>query len=245
MIGVELPDRNGSAPTTALERPDAANGSGVPFNMAALPERERVQLQRHSRTSVYGPGEAIYTPGDPAEHVYSVHAGQVKLMTHAPDGQGFTLSIYQPGDHFGLSALLGREQHRWRAVALGPAVVASLPRVELMACAARDGAFARRLSQLMAVRLGELEARLSDVAFKTVRQRVMRALLYLLRRFETEDGPNGRTIRINHRELAYLAGTARPTASASLSELSRRGTLTSERGRITIHDPDALEAAAG
>ena len=41
-------------------------------------------------------------------------------------------------------------------------------------------------------------------------------------------------------EIANLAGSSRESASRFLAVLERAGLVTQGRGRLTVHDPDAL-----
>jgi len=49
------------------------------------------------------------------------------------------------------------------------------------------------------------------------------------------------TIRMNQTDLAQLAGTSRESVSRFLAELERAGVVTQGRGRVTVHEPSALE----
>ena len=47
-------------------------------------------------------------------------------------------------------------------------------------------------------------------------------------------------VTITQADIAQLAGSSRESASRFLAVLERAGVVTQGRGRITVHDPDAL-----
>ena len=48
-------------------------------------------------------------------------------------------------------------------------------------------------------------------------------------------------VTITQADLAQLAGSSRESASRFLAVLERAGVVTQGRGRVTVHDPAALE----
>ena len=48
-------------------------------------------------------------------------------------------------------------------------------------------------------------------------------------------------VALTQADLAKLAGSSRESASRFLATLERSGVITQGRGRLTVHDPDALE----
>lgn len=210
-----------------------------------LTAAERRRLWASSERLAYEPGAAIYRQGDPIDRIYVIQSGTVKLQRQATSEQGFILGYYAPGDVIGISALSGRSGRYWTAEAIRRVVVWSIPQHEIDDIAGRNARFALHLGNLVYDRLMEVEARLTDVAFINVEQRLARTLLQLLSDIPDDKGPEVPVhLRINRRELAYLVGSARPTASAALSTLADWGVLSRGRACITIHDVDRLKAFA-
>ncbi|MFB6271578.1 MAG: Crp/Fnr family transcriptional regulator [Salinibacter sp.] len=210
-----------------------------------LTAKERRRLWASSERLAYGPGTAIYEQGDPTDGIYVIQSGTVKLQRRASSDQGFTLGYPAPGDTIGMSALAGRSERYWTARAVHHVAVCSIPQNEIDDIAEQNAQFALQLGRLVYDRLVKVEDRLSDVAFVNVEQRLARTLLQL--HSDVLDDKSVEVpvqVRINHRELAYLVGTARPTASAALSTLAEWGVLSRGRARITIYDLDGLKAFA-
>lgn len=75
-----------------------------------LKPEEHEELKRRIRSVNYRRGEAIYLPGDPADTVYFLHRGRVKLVYLAESGKRLTLAICRVGEPFGEMVLAGEER---------------------------------------------------------------------------------------------------------------------------------------
>ena len=91
-------------------------------------------------------------------------------------------------------------------------------------------------------RLREANERLTRQSFQTVQSRVAGVLAELVRQAQSE-GADGRDVlvTITQADIAQLAGSSRESASRFLAVLERAGVVTQGRGRMTVHDPAALE----
>jgi len=90
-------------------------------------------------------------------------------------------------------------------------------------------------------RLREVNDRLTRQSFQTVQSRVAVVLDGLVRQAQDE-GADRRDVlvTITQADIAQLAGSSRESASRFLAVLERAGVISQGRGRITVHDPQAL-----
>ena len=94
----------------------------------------------------------------------------------------------------------------------------------------------------VARRLREANERLTRQSFQTVQSRVAGVLLQLVEQAQAEGaGPRDVLLTVTQAEIAQLAGSSRESASRFLAVLERAGVITQGRGRITVHDPEALK----
>jgi CRP/FNR family transcriptional regulator len=90
-------------------------------------------------------------------------------------------------------------------------------------------------------RLREANERLARQSFQTVQSRVAVVLDGLVRQAQNEGaGRSDVLVKITQADIAQLAGSSRESASRFIAVLERAGVITQGRGRITVHDPDAL-----
>jgi CRP/FNR family transcriptional regulator len=91
-------------------------------------------------------------------------------------------------------------------------------------------------------RLREANERLARQSFQTVQSRVAAVLAQLVEQAQSE-GAAARDIPVvaTQADLAKLAGSSRESASRFLAVLERAGVISQGRGRLTVHDPAALD----
>ncbi len=83
--------------------------------------------------------------------------------------------------------------------------------------------------------------RLASQSFQTVQSRVAGVIAQLVDRARAEGAPDTDVqITATQADLAMLAGSSRESASRFLATLERAGVISQGRGRLTVHDPEAL-----
>ncbi|MBV9464884.1 MAG: Crp/Fnr family transcriptional regulator [Solirubrobacterales bacterium] len=210
------------------------------FSTLGEPELARVADVTVPRQ--FGPGEVVFREGDQSDTCYIVRSGSARALREHPDGRSITLATFGPGDIFGELAMFDDERRS--------ATVESVQETELIAILGSD---MRRLLRehadisvkLMAAlgrRLRETNERLARQSFQTVQSRVATVLVELVQAARN-GGAGDRDVLITstQAELAQLAGSSRESASRFLAVLERAGIITQGRGRLTVHDPAALE----
>jgi CRP/FNR family transcriptional regulator len=130
------------------------------------------------------------------------------------------------------------------------ATVETLDAVEAIAIAGSDmrrllrehSDIAVKLVIALGRRLREANERLTRQSFQTVQSRVAGVLGRLVDQAQSEGaGARDVLVQVTQAEIAQLAGSSRESASRFLAVLERAGIITQGRGRITVHDPEALE----
>jgi CRP/FNR family transcriptional regulator len=99
-----------------------------------------------------------------------------------------------------------------------------------------------KLLAALSRRLRETNERLTRQSFQTVQSRVASVLAELVIAARSEGaGEADVLITATQADLAQLAGSSRESASRFLAVLERAGIITQGRGRLTVHQPGALE----
>jgi CRP/FNR family transcriptional regulator len=170
-------------------------------------------------------GQVIFREGDASDTCYVVGTGHARAIRENVDGRTLTLAHFGPGDIFGELAMFDDERRS--------ATVETLDEVEAIAIL---GADMRRLLREH-----------PDISVKLVialgrRLRVAGVLGQLVRQAQSEGaGPRDVLVTITQSDIAQLAGSSRESASRFLAVLERAGVVTQGRGRLTVHEPAALE----
>jgi CRP/FNR family transcriptional regulator, nitrogen oxide reductase regulator len=191
-------------------------------------------------------GKFFFRQGEPADVVYVLQRGQVKLTQSVGRVARVLLRFLGPGEVFGHPALTQARDYpitaqavRWsKALAWkGSSIVALMedrPRIALNALAD------------VSVQLEELRARYRELATERVEQRVARALLRLAAHvgFKTEDGLLI-DMPLSRQDLAEMTGTTLFTVSRILRLWERNGLVEVGRQRVAIVRAQGLTTIAG
>jgi CRP/FNR family transcriptional regulator len=91
-------------------------------------------------------------------------------------------------------------------------------------------------------RLRRANERLARQSFQTVQSRVAGVLIGMVEQQRREGGPDEHVLlTTTQAEVAQLAGSSRESASRFLAVLERAGIVAQGRGKLTVHDPSALQ----
>jgi CRP-like cAMP-binding protein len=188
-------------------------------------------------------GQIIYQPDTPAQHVYYINRGQVRLYTIGPDGSARLIDIYGPGHWFGAAAVAGSQTYRMRAVAVSGAVLSALPVDRLFTGMSSDCALFIEFTRQLAAKLMAATEDSSRLVFEDCNQRLINALLRFSDSAASTPHDDGVVLRITHDQLAQAVGVARETVSLALTQLRQQNLLRTGRNQL-VFDPQALRRFA-
>lgn len=209
---------------------------------STLEEEELLGVAAAADPVRFDPAEIVFREGDCSNTCYLIRAGHAAAVREHPAGRAITLARFGPGDLFGELAMLDDARRS--------ATVEAVDEVEAIAIRAEDmRRLLREHSEIvlkmvvgLGQRLRQTNERLAGQSFQTVQSRVATALAQLVEAAATEESSDGEIeIKATQAELARLAGSSRESASRFLAVLERAGIITQGRGRLTVHDPGALE----
>lgn len=204
----------------------------TPAQVAAFAPRFRVDHFDQNRV--------IFLEGDPADRLWLVQSGQVKIVKYSADGQENLLEVIMPGEMFGGAGILF-PTHPATAVAMFDATVLSLDREEYCQIIRQYPDVALRIIGILGERL-RAAMHMRALSTDRVDTRVAHILLKLAAKTgeATEQG-----IRINlplaRQDIADMAGTTIETAIRIMSRFRKEGlALTEPGGYIVVTDEARL-----
>jgi CRP/FNR family transcriptional regulator len=184
-------------------------------------------------------GEVVFKEGDEGTTCYIVRSGQARAIREHPDGRSITLAHFAPGDIFGEMAMLDGERRSATVDTTEATEAIAILSTDMHRLLREHPDISVKLIAALGQRLRETNERLARQSFQTVQSRVAAALAALVA--AADDGGGDVLITITQAELAQLAGSSRESASRFLAVLERAGIITQGRGKLTVHDPQALE----
>lgn len=187
---------------------------------------------------VVGRGEIVLFEGEPAEALYFVVSGVVKVFKTSVDGKEQILYLVRPGESFNDVPVFGGP-NLVSAEAMGTVVLCGIRKSDLEIILREHPKVALNMVRVLSQRIQHLVSLVEDLSFRHVTDRVAKILL------EYAGDSTGQRLRLTQQEMAAIAGTAREMVGRSLKVLEEEGTIRLERHRIVIADVAALRKMAG
>ena len=170
----------------------------------------------------YGRGEAIFTQGDPCDHVLYIQTGGVKLSVLSKTGREAVVAMLGPGDFFGEGGLAGQASRMGSASAITPSTILLIDKDKMVKLLHRQHDMSDRFISHMLSRNIRIEEDLIDQLFNSSEKRLARTLL-LLARYGSQDKPSRVVPRISQETLAEMVGTTRSRVNFFLNKFKKLG----------------------
>jgi CRP/FNR family transcriptional regulator, cyclic AMP receptor protein len=208
-------------------------------------ELAEADLRRVAEVAVpraFGAGEVVFREGDDSDTCYVIRSGHARALREHADGRQITLATFGPGDIFGELAMFDDERRSATIEAIDPLDVVGILGPDMRRLMGEHPDIAVRLAIALGRRLRAANERLARQSFQTVQSRVALALAQLVEQARAEGAPERDVlVRATQADVAKLAGSSRESASRFLAVLERAGVVSQGRGRLTVHDPAALQ----
>jgi CRP-like cAMP-binding protein len=212
-------------------------------NIVRLEDYEREMLRQAGLTRQYKRGENIFCQGDPADRVFLIESGWVKIFRINGSGRYVTVgSIRQPGEMMGLAEALHGVERTCSAGAVTDVQLVTIYRekfFELLEC---ETLLTLKVAKLLAFRLRDAEMAVHEIVTRKVAGR----LAMLLLKFAESCGyPAGEGIKIEprftHEDLAAMIGVSRQTVTSVLTTMRKKRCIEIDGGAIKITNPERLQ----
>jgi CRP/FNR family transcriptional regulator, cyclic AMP receptor protein len=208
---------------------------------ATLPDDDLSRVADVAVPRRFGGGEVVFREGDESDTCYVVRSGQARAIRAHSDGRSITLANFGPGDIFGELAMFDKERRSATVETLVPTDVIAILGGDMRRLMREHPEIAVRLIAALAQRLRATNERLARQSFQTVQSRVASVLLQMVESARAQGNDSADVlITSTQADLAQLAGSSRESASRFLAVLERAGIITQGRGRLVVHDVDAL-----
>jgi CRP/FNR family transcriptional regulator, cyclic AMP receptor protein len=191
------------------------------------------------RISLHG-GASVFEPSHPANSLYFIHRGQVRLYQVGRE-QSQLIEILGPNDWFGISAIAGASSQGSRGVTVGPAILSEIPVDRFQALLQQHPKAAAELIRSLAQRLRGAREESSRLIFDDCHTRLLKALIRFSHSAAASQSTSGVVLHITHLQLAQAIGVARETVSLALKDLRDQSVLKTGRNQVTF-EPQAIES---
>ena len=198
------------------------------FGVASPAELEQLAAQSYPRR--LSKGQVLFVEGEPADAMYVVRSGRVKVLVGSQRGDELVLAVLGPGDSFGELSLVDGSPRSAGAEAVDDVQLVCLPAPAvqrlLASSAAVSLAMAQELAELLRARTGAS----ADLVFLDLPRRLAKLLVS---GEETVEG-------LSQAQVAARLGVGRQTLNRALGRFADRGWVDVQRAGIQVLDEPAL-----
>lgn len=212
------------------------------FSTLEFTEREKIGAMAVKK--VYRKNEFVFREGEPADSIYLIKYGRVRLFKVSGGGKEITLDILKENDIFGENTFFDDSEHTMNAQAVEDTFICSCNK-ELFTLLLQNPHAALKIIQLLGKKLNNYTEQVASIAFRDVKGRISATLLRLASEYG-KPYPEGTTIDIDltHQDLASLVNASRVMVTNVLSTLRQEGAITIKGHRITLLSWEKLVYAA-
>jgi CRP-like cAMP-binding protein len=204
-----------------------------------LTKDELDSLNYTKTTESFKRGSVLYNEGSRITGCYCINSGIIKIYKTGIDGKEQIIRFAKEGDLIGFRSVLSKELACTTAKPIEDSVTCYIPGDTLVDLVKSNGNFSIELMQLTCRELGEANTYITDIAQKTVRERLAEILIHLKNDFGLDDN-NILQISLTREELANIVGTATESVIRLLSEFKQDKLINLNGRKITILDESSL-----
>ncbi len=201
------------------------------------PHKVKSMAERHT-FNYFKKDQFIYFPDEPAQYIYMIADGRVRIGRYLDDGKEVVTAILGMGEIFGELALAGEEKRSDFAQAMDDkTTVCPLSIDELKQLMYDNRELSFKMLKLVGLRLMKLERKLELLVFKDARTRIIE----FIKDSATWKGKKVgyETLvptKLTHKDIAALTGTSRQTVTTILNELKEKNLINFDRKKILVRD---------
>jgi CRP/FNR family transcriptional regulator, polysaccharide utilization system transcription regulator len=212
--------------------------SGSIFKYLTLDEVDILNFEKDFRQ--YKRGALLYQEGNRISGFFCINSGIIKVFKTGFDGKEQIIRFAKKGDIIAYRSVLSNELACTSAKVIEDCQVCFIPSEILISFIKTNPNYALELVKLACHELGEANSFITDIAQKTVRERLAEILLYLVVDFGLDD-QHFLNISLTREELANIVGTATESVIRLLSEFKSDKLVELNGRKIKILDTAGLE----
>jgi CRP-like cAMP-binding protein len=221
---------------------DDINLSGFRF-FKSLTEEELKSLNFEKTCINYKKGSVVYKEGSRLTGFYCIIRGIVKVYKTGIDGKEQIIRFARKGDIIAYRSLLSQESACTTSKIIEDAILCHIPYKTLLNLIEKNSSFSLAMLRIVCAELKEANEYITDIAQKTVRERLAEVLLLLKENFDL-DADQTLQISLTREELANTVGTATESIIRLLSEFKQDKLIDLQGRKIKIVNLPGLTKVA-
>jgi CRP/FNR family cyclic AMP-dependent transcriptional regulator len=184
-------------------------------------------------TTKYRANKNVFRQGDPADAVFYIQRGKVKLTVVSEQGKEGVIAILDAGDFFGEGCLAGQPSHMASAVVMTDSTIVRIEIDTMIRVLHEEPKLSEMFMTFLLTRNIQFEADLVDQLFNSSERRLARILL-LLANFGKEGKMETVIPKISQEVLAARVGTTRSRVNFFMNKFRKLGFI-EYNGGLKVH----------
>jgi CRP/FNR family cyclic AMP-dependent transcriptional regulator len=184
--------------------------------------------------SNYGKDQKVFSQGDPADSVFYIQDGKVKVSVLSERGKEAVVALHREGDFFGDGCLTGQPLRLATAATMTDCVIMRLDKAAMVRVLHNEPKFSEVFMAFLLARKARVEEDLVDQLFNSSEKRLARVLL-LMANFGKEGRIEPVVTKISQETLAEMIGTTRSRVSVFMNKFRKLGFI-EYNGNLRVHN---------
>jgi len=201
--------------------------------LAFDPKAFLTRIEQGKTTREYRNKQVVFSQGDPADAVFFIRSGKVKLTVFSTRGKEAVVGVLERGSFFGEGCLAGQPLRMSTASAMQASSVVRVDKSTMVRVLHQEPEFAELFTAYLLSRNVRIEEDLVDQLFNSSEKRLARILL-LLAHFGKEPRPETVIPQISQETLAAMIGTTRSRVSHFMNRFRKMGFI-HYNGGLQVH----------
>lgn len=213
------------------------------FSGLSTPELEAIK--EHVFEEAAERNDMILLEEEPADAVYFVVSGVVKVFKTSVEGKEQVLCIVKPGESFNDVAIFDGGPNPASAIAMTPVVLYRITKADMETILREHPNLAYNVIKILSQKVRHFVSLVEDFSFRNVTDRLAKLLLEYATDHAWSGEEAGHRPRLTQQDMAAMVGTAREVVGRSLKALEDEGAIRMDRHRIVVVNKKTLEKMSG
>ncbi|MFT5701401.1 MAG: CRP-like cAMP-binding protein [Desulforhopalus sp.] len=200
-----------------------------------LPQAEVAELIREANRQKLAKGDHLFMQSDPAEELFLIKGGRVKLAKIFEDGRELTLDIRKDGDFLGENVFSDQGQYPVSAICLEDTMTCGFNKNQFEQLVLKHPTIGLQVIKNLSDRVTWLTSQVGSLAVTNIEERLHRVLCNVAKKHGTTSS-QGTVIQfpLTHEDLSFLTGSHRVSITRAMKALKEAGKIILEDKRLIL-----------
>lgn len=206
-------------------------------------EEEYGILKSIGRQKQYSKSQAVFFQGEPADEVFLIKCGRIRLSKYLEDGSEVILDFRSSGDLFGENAFNSEETFPVQAIAMEDTITCGAKKSDIEDVILKYPKIGIAMMKNMSEKMSNMTYRLETLSIGNLEDRLYKILVSIAKNHGHRSGKGfDIAFPLTHEELGFLANAHRVSVTKAVSRLLESGRIVREGKMYSLSNKSMNEA---